>query len=391
MFSHGKTIAEPVVEAIIPIVAFSFQLASTSFRLRCLFRLPPPLQRMRSNGQAFNPLGLSSRQATQNAPSPCVPAKHFVTLSRPRYRAGLPILAFSSSMLAVFLPLLLAATSLTKEAPTPEISPVPLRVVAANLTSGNHQTYSPDNGNHSNPEGAGARILKALAPDVVLIQEFNTTVPVRQWINQTLGPEFQYVREAEEKVPNFIPNGVISRFPIVDSGEWDDPTQTNRDFVWAKIRLPNGKFLWAISVHLYSKKPAVRAKEARALEKMIRAVIPPEDLMVLGGDFNTRSENESSLDILDSLFPDPDPEPADRLGDSDTNAKRNSPYDRVLADAELDPHAVPVVIGGQNFRGGLVFDSRVFTPLSVLPPVQPGDSATPNMQHMAVVRDFLIP
>ena len=47
---------------------------------------------------------------------------------------------------------------------------VGIRVVAANLTSDNVQSYSPDNANHSNPEGAGARILKALKPDVVLIQ-----------------------------------------------------------------------------------------------------------------------------------------------------------------------------------------------------------------------------
>ncbi len=64
--------------------------------------------------------------------------------------------------------------------------PVPVRVVAANLTSGNYQSYSPDNGNHSNPEGAGARILAGLRPDVVLVQEFNTSVPARQWVNATL-------------------------------------------------------------------------------------------------------------------------------------------------------------------------------------------------------------
>ena len=53
--------------------------------------------------------------------------------------------------------------------------PLAIRVIAANLTSDNKQSYSPDNGNHSNPEGAGARILKALKPDIVMIQEFNTT------------------------------------------------------------------------------------------------------------------------------------------------------------------------------------------------------------------------
>lgn len=288
------------------------------------------------------------------------------------------------SFLLIFL-----AASFPNQTPPSAANAVPIRIVAANLTSGSYQTYSPDNGNHSNPEGAGARVLKALQPDVVLIQEFNTTIPVRQWINQTLGPEYQFTREPPDR--GTIPNGIISRFPIIESGEWDDPTQTNRDFAWAKIALPNGKILWAISVHLYSKKPAVRAREAEELIKKIESIVPPEDLMVLGGDLNTRHLDEPCLTILGSLFPHPIGEPADRFGNSDTNANRNRPYDHVLADAELNPLAVPVRLGGQTFPRGLVFDSRVFQPLEAVPPVQSGDSATPNMQHMAVVRDFLVP
>src|SRR3954469_5439484 len=95
--------------------------------------------------------------------------------------------------------------------------PIQVRIVAANLTSGNQQSYSPDNGNHSNLEGAGARILKGLKPDVVLIQEFNTSIPTRQWVNATLGQEYTYYQETGKA----IPNGVISRYPIVESGEWD--------------------------------------------------------------------------------------------------------------------------------------------------------------------------
>jgi endonuclease/exonuclease/phosphatase family metal-dependent hydrolase len=269
--------------------------------------------------------------------------------------------------------------------------PVPLRIVAANLTSGNQQTYSPDNGNHSNPEGAGARLLKGLKPDIVLIQEFNTTVPARQWVNQTFGEEFSFTREEHEAVPNFIPNGVISRHPIVDSGEWEDSTQDNRDFVWAKIRLPNGRTLWAISVHLYSKKPGIREQEAHELRKKITQLIPAEDLVVLGGDFNTRGRDEGCVKVLQEFFRDSAQEPADQEGDEDTNANRNRPYDWVLADAELEACATPVKIAGTAFPGGLVFDSRVFTPLTDVPPVQPTDSAAPNMQHMPVVRDFLIP
>lgn len=265
------------------------------------------------------------------------------------------------------------------------------RVVAANLTSGRYQEYSPDNANHSNPEGAGARILKALQPDVVLIQEFNTTVPVRQWVNQTFGREFSVFREDQKDGPNFIPNGVISRFPIIASGVWDDPAMDNREFAWAKIRLPNGRNLWAISVHFYAQKSDIRTREARALMEKIQTLIPPEDLVLLGGDLNTRSRDEEGVTVLRAVFPAAPNEPADQEGNGNTNANRNRPYDWVLPDAELAELAVPVTVAGQEFPDGLVFDSRVFTPLAAAPPVQPGDSATFNMQHMAVVRDFALP
>ncbi len=265
-------------------------------------------------------------------------------------------------------------------------APVNVRVVASNLTSGNYQSYAPDNGNHSNPEGAGARILKGLKPDVVLMQEFNTSVPARQWVNATFGDNYSFFIEADAQ----IPNGIVSRFPIAESGEWHDATQTNRDFAWAKIALPNGKFLWAVSVHLYSKKPEVRVQEAKALLADFRAKIPHADLLALGGDFNTKGKDEACVRELGRML-DHGGEPADAGGNINTNAPRNKPYDWVLADEDLAACAVPVRIGAKEFSKGLVFDTRVFQPLTDVSPAQPGDSAAPNMQHMAVVRDFLVP
>jgi len=60
---------------------------------------------------------------------------------------------------------------------------------------------------------------------------------------------------------------------------------------------------------------------------------------------------------------------------------------------DLDALETPVSIAGHGFTyaEGLVFDSRVFTPLSAVSPVQSGDSGASSMQHMAVIRDFLIP
>ncbi len=272
-------------------------------------------------------------------------------------------------------------------AESPARSPVAIRVIASNLTSGNHQTYSPDNGNPSNPEGAGARILKGLKPDIVLIQEFNTSIPVRQWVNDTFGQSFAFTREEGEG----IPNGIISRFPIIESGEWDDSGQSNRDFVWARIRLPNEKILWAISVHLSAKKSSNREAESRELLAYFRTKIPAADPVVLGGDLNAASVADAVFLPLREIFPRPANLPADADGNANTNSPRNKPYDWVLADAQLQPLAVPVVIAGKTFPHGLVFDSRTFTPLDDLKPIQATDSAAPNMQHMAVIRDFRIP
>lgn len=265
--------------------------------------------------------------------------------------------------------------------------PVKLRLVAANLTSGNAQSYSPDNSNHSNPEGAGARILKALKPDIVLIQEFNTSVPARQWINRTFGGEFHFTREEGKQ----IPNGIISRFPIAESGVWDDPVLDNRDFVWARVRLPGERDLWLVSVHLHSKGATSRAAQSAALVELVRRKVPADALLVIGGDLNTRGTDEKCFGVLSEVVVIPGNPPADAHGIIHTNAPRNRPYDWLLASKALDPAGVPVAIAGRRFPRGLVFDTRVFEPLSELPPAQRGDSGAPNMQHMAVVRDFVVP
>ena len=85
------------------------------------------------------------------------------------------------------------------------------------------------------------------------------------------------------------------------------------------------------------------------------------------------------------------PHPADKNGNSNTNASRGKPYDHVLVDADLRAYQTATVLGASSFANGLVLDSRVYTPLSEIAPVQAGDSAASNMQHMGVIKDFLVP
>lgn len=257
-----------------------------------------------------------------------------------------------------------------------------IRIVAANLTSGNGQDYDP---------GHGARILRGLQPDVVLVQEFNylnnTAADFRAWVDENFGTDFSYMREPS---PGQIPNGVVSRYPILASGEWTDTAVSNRDFAWARLDIPGDRDLWVISVHLLTTSSSNRNNEASQILNYIAAQgIPATDYVALGGDFNTDSRTEACINTLSSYFVTSGPWPVDQSGNGGTNASRAKPYDWVLADADLDAREVPVVLGSNSFGNGLVFDSRVYSPLPS--PVLSGDSGATNMQHMAVVRDFLIP
>ncbi|HSO31455.1 MAG TPA: endonuclease/exonuclease/phosphatase family protein [Labilithrix sp.] len=266
--------------------------------------------------------------------------------------------------------------------------PVPgnLRVVAANISSGPSLVYGP---------AEGVRIFQGLRPDVVLIQELvvggNSTTEVDAYVTTTFGATFSYYREPGAQ----IPNGIISRYPILESGTWVDPQVANRGFAYAKLDLPGGHPLWAISLHLLTSGVAQRAAEVTSLVAQVKATIPAADYLVLGGDFNTGSRVEpcivDPLTGLAQIVVTAAPYPADGAGNDNTSGPRSKPHDWLLADTDLAAFSVPVAIGQRGYPGGLVFDSRVFMPLADVAPVQMTDSAATNMQHMPVVRDFLVP
>lgn len=256
-----------------------------------------------------------------------------------------------------------------------------VRLMAANTSSGDFQAY----------EQPGIRIFQGLDPDIVMIQEFNylnnTTTDLRNFVDTAFGTEFSYYREGGGEQ---IPNGIISRYPIIASGEWNDANVSNRDFAWAKIDIPGPVDLWAVSVHFLTTSSSNRNAQAQDLVAYINANVPDGDYLVIGGDLNTGSRSEACIGTLQSVITTSNT-PVDQRGDGDTNAGRSKPYDWVLPDGDLNARHTAVVIGNSTYNTGLVFDSRVYTPLSEVSPVQSGDSGVSGMQHMAVVKDFLIP
>lgn len=285
--------------------------------------------------------------------------------------------------------LALAATSIGFLAPAAPADEV-VRIMAANTSSGNLQSYDPGHGN---------RIFQGLDPDIALVQEMNVTLngsknspaTYRQWVNENFGTSFHYHVEPTTASGD-IPNGIVSRYPFLATGVWDDVEQANRDFVWARIDLPGEMNLLAVSVHLSSGGGASeRNAQAVALRGLIQANKLATDHVVIGGDFNTDSRSEACLGTLSQVVVTGSPWPIDQAGLGGTNASRAKPYDWVAPGSSLAALSTPLVIGSNSFANGLVFDSRVYNPLSAVSPVLAGDSGATNMQHMAVMRAFLIP
>jgi endonuclease/exonuclease/phosphatase family metal-dependent hydrolase len=275
-----------------------------------------------------------------------------------------------------------ASASNAVERNDPAPTGIKVRVIAGNLSSGTRQSWDP---------GHGIRMLKGLAADIAVLQEFNygsnTDADYKEFLSAAFEPSFSYTVESAGQ----IPNGVVSRYPIVEHGVWQDPQVSNRSFVWARIDVPGDKDLWAVSLHLLTSGTQKRQAEAAALVQNIKTVVPEGDYLVIGGDFNTGSRTESCLQTLGRVTRTTGPWPVDSRNNGGTSRTRSKPYDWVIASPNLDSREVPVAIGGIAFEHGLVFDSREFPELDAVVPAEPADSNASNMQHMAVVRDFALP
>ena len=205
---------------------------------------------------------------------------------------------------------------------------------------------------------------------------------------------YQYVEpKTSDKV---IPNGIVSYYPFKSQGMLDDKNEKNRHHVWAQIDIPGGKDLWLFSVHL-STTSGLRQSSMEELIANIQAMnIPEGDFIAIAGDFNSNDFSDAALSLLKKsgiVAMDSTKDcPIDQDGKIGTNAKRGNPYDGIYTSQALKNLRTQVVLGDADnlTERGLVFDSRVFQPLSAVPPVQQGDSGANNMQHMAVIKDFSI-
>jgi len=267
-----------------------------------------------------------------------------------------------------------------------------VRVAAANLSSGNNQSYD---------LGHGLRIMQGVDADVYLVQEMNYLSNTNANFN-AMANRIVYGSDAGGSGgaqaywawgSGAMPNGIVSRFPILDSGEWSDASVSNRGFSWARIDIPGPVDLWAVSFHLVTSPSTTRNAEAAQLLGHIQSNVPSGSYLVLGGVFNTAEDTEACFTTLSPRAVTSAPFPADENGNVKTNLGRTRRYDGISADSVLHGLSVPTVLGGVTFPNGFVADTRAASGpvLATLSPALSGDSGVTGMQHMAVVRDFSVP
>jgi endonuclease/exonuclease/phosphatase family metal-dependent hydrolase len=278
----------------------------------------------------------------------------------------------------------------------PSTGPLAIRFMAANLSSGDGQDYD---------LGHGIRLMAGAKADILMVQEFNyltnSDADYRKMSDAICGAECQFHVGVGQ-----IPNGIVSRWPITDSGFWDDPYISNRDLDWVRIDLPGPKDLVAVSVHLHTSPSSDQVGAAKVIAQKVteyRAAHPDCCWYVVGGDFNgpsAVSANGFGTYNSQPVFYVAGPDPVGNDGNENTNAGRSSQYDFVLVDTALHAYQTPLVVTASDgsapltFPSGLVFDTRDFSATQMsryFAPALTGDSGAPSMQHMGILKSVLIP
>lgn len=276
------------------------------------------------------------------------------------------------------------------------ITCIGMKVMAANLTSGTDQSYDP---------GHGINIFQGLQPDIVMVQEFNykdnTPTNIRSLVNLAFGTDFNYSRGQE----NQIPNGIISRWPIIEQGYLNDPAIDNRDLHWGIVDLPGERDLYIFSVHLRSGSKIDQQNAATIISDHInahKAAHPDQYYYMVGGDFNgvaavTPDYFGTAFHISKGF-----PTGMNEKGEEsvNTNRSRTAQLDFILFDEALQRLQEPLIFENRTdpedpltYENGLVFDSRSFSQNQLdtyFHPVLQSDSNQQLMQHMGIIQALRI-
>ncbi len=297
-----------------------------------------------------------------------------------------------------------------------QLSEIHIRAVAGNISTGNYQSYDP---------GEGIRIFQGLKGDIMMVQEFNYKDNSENDYKEFVETVFQDPECFENNrcfyevgTGAVIPNGVVSRFPVLDWGELPDPAggvDTTRHLNWAILDIPGNKDLFVVSVHLRTSPGSDQVREAEVVVNYIQSVKEEAHYLgyyfMVGGDFNgpTSACDNDTTDGwgLYNTFNVCDPFPVGEDGDSDTSANRSKHNDWLLVSADLSAFQVSTDYCAESnsndckrYPHGLVMDTRDFTQSELDTYFSPtgfdnktlsvDDSSGNSMQHMAIIKDFVI-
>jgi len=111
-------------------------------------------------------------------------------------------------------------------------------------------TFNTSNSSYCSIEES-IRLCQGLQPDVALLQEWSRADGnYRAWVDDAFGSSFSYVRDSSGDGIASMGNGIVSRWPFLSSGSWDDVEVSGRWFDWAVIDIPGDINLQVVSVHL---------------------------------------------------------------------------------------------------------------------------------------------
>ncbi len=249
---------------------------------------------------------------------------------------------------------------------------VPLTIATANLSDNRTQAY----------EDPAIRILQALQPDILAIQEFNYKAGTSQDLARLLSRSRRPLRP--RKGGARLPNGIISRYPILAHGQWGGslPSRTAACSGPPSPSPAPGRFTSSASIWSSATPPAAPPRPGTSSASS--ATASPDDYVVLCGDFNTTSRAAEALAVLTAWFDD-SAQPADQNGNPHTNAPRTRPYDYVLPNPALARHHAPTILDGLVFPGGLCLRHQ---PLESAPASRPmggyrrGHAASPRDENL---------
>jgi beta-glucosidase len=208
--------------------------------------------------------------------------------------------------------------------------------------------------------------LRALAPDVILLQEVleNEGLPnqARQ-LADSLGCAFVFASVDPVGAAKRYGNAILTRLPILASSELKLPPLDDwRVAAHARLALPDGRALDAYVTHLHHTEEgaAIRAEQVAGLLAFVdstRTADAADAALLLGGDFNAEPDRPELApvfarftDALAAVHPDLELPTAATFGPATGTMPRRIDY--LFCDgAQLMPTAARIVLGAPTSGG----------------------------------------